>query len=129
VLPNSLIRAHGFVRPGTHSTGATTGGATAPPYAARVRLKASKDLSGFSPGAQVVARALKKYGMILADGGNVTFTAATDDLTTHKWQEVGLGSQSLKGATGLAWSDFEVVELGPRIDWRSGDCARTPLAQ
>ncbi len=126
VLPNALIRAHVFVRPGTHSTGATTGGPSAPPYAARLRLKASKDLSALSPGARVVAQALKRYGMFLADGGNVTFTAATDALTTHRWSEVGVDSASLKG---LSWNDFEVVELGSRTDWYSGSCTRTPISR
>jgi serine/threonine-protein kinase len=126
ILPNSLIRAHVFVRPGTHSPPATSGGSTAPPYATRVRLKASKDISTLSTGAQVIARALKKYGMILADGGNVTFTAATDALTAHKWSAVGVSSGSLKG---LSWSDFEVVDLGTRIDARTGDCMRTPITQ
>ena len=126
VLPNSLIRAHVFVRPGTHSTGATSGGPSAPPYAARLRLKGSKDLSGLSPGARVVAQALKRYGMFLADGGNVTFTAATDALTTRKWSEVGVDPTSLKG---LSWNDFEVVELGARTDWYSGSCSRTPISR
>jgi serine/threonine-protein kinase len=126
VLPNSLIRAGIYVRPGTHSTGATSGGAAAPPYSARLRLKVSKDLSGLAPGPRVIAQALKKYGMFLADGGNVTFTAATDALTTHKWSEVGVDSASLKG---LSWSDFEVVDLGPRTNWNSGSCSRTPIAR
>jgi serine/threonine-protein kinase len=126
ILPNNLIRADIYVRPGTHSTGATSGGASAPPYATRVRLKASKDISGLSSGAQVIARALKKYGMILADGGNITFTAATDALTAHTWSSVGVGTSSLKG---LSWNDFEVVELGARIDYGSGSCSRTPITQ
>jgi serine/threonine-protein kinase len=126
VLPNSLIRARIFVRPGTHSTGATSGGSAAPPYSARLRLKASKDLSGLAAGPRVIAQALKKYGMFLADGGNVTFTAATDALTAHRWSEVGVDSSSLKG---LSWNDFEVVDLGARIDWGSGSCSRTPIAR
>lgn len=36
----------------------------------RVRLKASVDLSGFGPQSRVVLRALKRYGMILADNGH-----------------------------------------------------------
>lgn len=126
VLPNSLIRAHVYVRPGTHSTSATGGGAAAPPYAARLRLKASKDLSGLGAGARVVARALQRYGMFLADGGNVTFTAATDALTAHRWSAVGVDSGSLKS---LSWSDFEVVELGTRLDYGAGSCSRTPIAR
>lgn len=124
ILPNELIRHLIYVRPGTHSTPPTGGSASAPPYAARLRLKATKDISGLSAGAQVVARALKKYGMFLADGGNITFTAATDDLTAHTWAEVGMDANSLKS---LSWNDFEVVELGARIDYGSGSCDRTPI--
>ncbi len=126
VLPNSLIRADVYVRPGTHSTRATTGGSAAPPYSARLRLKASKDLSGLGAGARVIAQALKEYGMFLADGGNVTFTAATDALTPHGWSEVGVDSASLKG---LSWSDFEVVELGARLHYGAGSCSRTPITR
>jgi hypothetical protein len=129
VLPNSLIRHFIYVRPATHSTSATGGpDLISPPYAVRVRLKASKDISALSVGAQVIARALKKYGMILADGGNVTFTAATDDLTTHKWADadVNVTSGSLKS---LSWNDFEVVELGTRINYLSGSCDRIPITQ
>jgi serine/threonine-protein kinase len=126
ILPNSLIRADIYVRPGTHSTSATTGGISAPPYAARVRLKASKNISGLSAGAQVIARALKKHGMFLADGGNVTFTAATDELTAHKWGAVGVDASSLRS---LSWNDFEVVDLGPRLDYGAGSCSRTPITQ
>lgn len=124
ILPNNLIRDNTYVRPGTHCPGATSGPASAPPYAVRVRLKAGKDISGLSPAAQVVARALKKYGMILADGGNYTFTAASDLFTTRKWAEVGFNRSSM---TGLAWTDFEVVELGTRF--RMGDCTRTPITR
>ncbi len=126
ILPNALIRHYIYVRPGTHSTGSTSGPATAPPYLVRMRLKASKDISGMSAGAQVIAQALKKYGMILADGGNITFTATTDALTTHAWAEVGVDANSL---TGLSWNDFEVPELGTRINWDLGSCTRTPITQ
>jgi hypothetical protein len=56
----------------------------------------------------VNAPALKKHGMFLADGGNLTFKAATDALTAHKWSAVGVDASSLKS---LSWSDFEVVDL------------------
>lgn len=39
------------------------------PYGARFRLKASYDISKFSPGAQVLLTQLKQYGIILGDGG------------------------------------------------------------
>jgi len=126
ILPNSLMRADIYVHPATHSTGATSGPAQAPPYGARLRLKASKDISSLTAGAQVVAKALKKYGMILSDGGNITFTATADDYTTAKWSEVSLTAQDLKS---LQWSDFEMVDGGQRIDWQAGDCEHVPLTQ
>ena len=36
----------------------------------RVRLKAAYDISRFSPAMQVILRAMKKYGMFLADNGS-----------------------------------------------------------
>ena len=41
-----------------------------PPMGARFRLKASFDISGYSPQAQVVLRAMQHYGLILADNGS-----------------------------------------------------------
>ncbi|MGC4087662.1 MAG: hypothetical protein QM756_07155 [Polyangiaceae bacterium] len=127
ILPNQHMRARVYVRPATHSVGATTGPATAPPYGSRLRLKASYDVSQLSAGAKVVARALKDYGMILSDGGNVTFTATSDRFTTAKWPDVGLGPRDL---TSLRWSDFEVVQLGARYTFDSAcDCRHTPVTQ
>ena len=112
-----------YVRPATHATGATSGPSEAPPYGVRLRLKASFDDSGLNDAAKIVAAALKKYGMIAADGGGITFTAANDRFTTHKWRDVGLGPHDLKS---LNWTDFEVVELGTRYTW-DGNCERTPI--
>ena len=126
ILPNSLMRADIYVHPATHSTGATSGGANAPPYGSRMRLKASTDISGLNAAAQVVANGLKKYGMILSDGGNLTFTGMADDYTTAKWSGVGLGANDLKS---LAWSDFEMVDGGTRLNWQDGDCSHVPITQ
>jgi len=127
ILPNRHMRSRIYVRPATHSTGATTGPMTAPPYGARLRLKASFDESRLKPAARVVARALKTYGMILSDGGNLTFTAANDRFTTAKWADVDLGPGDL---TSLTWNDFEVPELGTRYTWdNSCDCQRTPISK
>jgi serine/threonine-protein kinase len=124
ILPNELIRSDIYVHPGTHSTSATSGPADAPPYAVRLRLKADTDIAGLNPAAQVVARALQQYGMLLADGGNITFTAASDGTYSHTWEEVGFGPHDLKD---LQWSDFEVVELGERFARSEGDCQREQL--
>lgn len=123
IVPNANIRDDIYVRPGTHSTPATSGPLAAPPYAGRLRLRSDVDLSGLNPAAQVVARAMQHYGIILADAGSITFTAASDDFTDAKWDQVGLGPHDLKA---LQWSDFEVVDTGPGIVWSDGSCERTP---
>jgi serine/threonine-protein kinase len=125
ILPNRLMRSRIYVRPATHSTSATTGPADAPPYGARLRLKASFDEARLKPAARVVARALKRYGMILSDGGNLTFTATNDRFTTAKWADVDLAPSDL---TSLTWNDFEVPELGTRYTWDNAcDCQRSPI--
>jgi hypothetical protein len=50
-----------------------------PPMGQRFRLKAGFDLSGFSPEVQVILKALKKYGMILADNGSPWFISGAPD--------------------------------------------------
>ncbi len=124
ILPNSHIRDSIYVRPGTHSTGATSGPDDAPPYAARLRMRADVDISGLSAGAQVVAEALKNYGMILVDAGNLTFTGMSDADTEASWDDAQLTAQDLKG---LEWTDFEVVELGERIDYDQVECSHEPV--
>jgi serine/threonine-protein kinase len=122
ILPNSRIRGgHVFVHPATHTTSATSGGANAPPYGVHFRLRADYPLAGLSSGAQVVARAMQKYGMLLSDGGNMALTFASDQFTTHKWAEVGVTAQSL---TALQVSDFQVVDLGSTVS--TGGCTRNP---
>jgi hypothetical protein len=123
ILPNSRIRRNVYVHPGTHSTGATSGGPNLPPYGIRLRLRADFPLASLpSDGARVVARALQQYGMFLADGGTIALTAQSDRFTSHKWSDVGIDSRSLQT---IQVSDMEVVDLGSPISW-SGDCVRNP---
>ncbi|EMY79759.1 hypothetical protein LEP1GSC060_0911 [Leptospira weilii serovar Ranarum str. ICFT] len=48
-----------------------------PPMGTRFRLKASFNIDGFSKENQVILRALKKYGMILADNGSDWFMSGS----------------------------------------------------
>ncbi|MBI3748335.1 MAG: hypothetical protein HY262_05765 [Chloroflexi bacterium] len=50
-----------------------------PPMGLRVRLKASFDTSRLSPQARVIAEALKRYGMILADNGSPWYVTGASD--------------------------------------------------
>lgn len=126
ILPNSRIRGGDvYVHPGTHTTNATSGGANAPPYGVRFRLKKDFDLQKLpTEGARTVAKALQKYGMFLADGGQITLTAADDRFTTAKWDDANVDVNSF-ALTAIQVGDFEVVEMGTPIDY-TGDCARNP---
>jgi serine/threonine-protein kinase len=124
-LPNTLIRNGRFVAPGSHATRSASGGANSPPYAARLRLRAGTDLAGLGDAARVIAEALQRYGMYLADGGNITFMGQDERDSDATWDDVGLGPHDLKD---LQWSDFEVVDSGPAIEW-TGDCERDPVTE
>jgi hypothetical protein len=119
ILPNPRIRAHVYVHPGTHA-GAPRGPLNAPAMGARFRLKSSFDMSQLTPAAQVVARAMQKYGMFLSDGGNITLTAQNDLDTTAKYAAIDFGSHDMQP---IKVTDFEVIDSGPGIRM-SDDCVR-----
>jgi hypothetical protein len=125
ILPNPLIRRRIYVHPATHSAPETTGPEDAPPYGALMRLKADVSLASLKPAAQVVARALQRYGMYLADAGVLTFSTKSDQLSAHSWKEVGLGAHDLKS---LHWRDFELVDAGERREWK-GQCVRQQVVR
>jgi len=120
ILPNASIRAGYYVHPATHA-GGPRGPADAPPYGARLRLRADYPLGTLSPAAQVVARAMQRYGMLLADGGLITLTAQSDRFTTAKWSGL-LGPYDLSQLTP---ADFQMVDGGARIPL-TYDCVRNP---
>jgi serine/threonine-protein kinase len=117
ILPNDRVK-RGFVHPATHGT-STGGGASAPSYGVHLRLRADYPIANLPPGAQVVARAMQKYGMYHADGGNIALTADSDRHTTAKWAGL-LGPTDL---SALKVTDFEVIDHGSPIAL-TGDCAR-----
>lgn len=53
-----------------------------PPMGARFRLKATFDISGFLPETQVILRAMKRYGLMLADNGSNWFFGGASE---HGW--------------------------------------------
>lgn len=124
ILPNSMIRAKKYVYPATHGTN-TSGPMTSIPYGGHMRLKADYPVENLKPAAQVVARAMQKYGMYMADGGNIALTAQADVVSCATWAEVDLGPQDLNM---LKATDFEVIDHGPTMDV-TYDCTRVPLTE
>ncbi|HEY6032773.1 MAG TPA: hypothetical protein VIV58_00900 [Kofleriaceae bacterium] len=116
ILPNNRIKP-GFVAPATHST-STSGTGDLPYYGVHLRLRADYPIASLPAGARVVARAMQKYGMYQADGGNIALTAQSDRHTTAKWAGL-LGARDL---AALKVTDFVVIDHGAAT---SGDnCAR-----
>lgn len=97
------VRAtNGYVYPASHRAGSAAG---ALPMGARLRLKSSKDISGYAAPVQKIFQAMKTYGLIVADNGSDMYVQGTYDT---RWDN-GL----LNPAFGsLHASDFEVVHLG-----------------
>ena len=119
ILPNDRIRGGVYMSPGTHSTGAADGAAAGPPFGTRLRLKADYATADLSPGAQVVAEAMKQYGIILADGGTIALTAQSDRFTVAKWD----GLLRPDDLASIPITAFEVVDLGEMRAY-DGDCQR-----
>ncbi|HTM12731.1 MAG TPA: hypothetical protein VL127_07455 [Bryobacteraceae bacterium] len=90
-----------YVWPARHYASSLTG-AQYPPMGARFRLKASFDMSGFSPTNQVILTALKQYGMMLADNGSAWFLSGAPD--------AGWNNDDLHALTTIAGSNFEAVD-------------------
>ena len=91
-----------FVWPARHFASSLTG-TQYPPMGLRMRLKASFDVSGFSAPVQVILRALKKYGMILADNGSAWFVSGVPD---ERWNDDMLVGELAR----VKGSDFEAVD-------------------
>jgi hypothetical protein len=102
----TLRATNGYVWPASHRAGSN---AQALPMGARLRLRASKDLSGYAPPLQKIFRAMQRYGLIVADNGSDMYISGAFD---PRWNNDILNP----AFRSLTASDFEVIELG----WRGG---------
>ena len=95
-----------FTAPATHAAGNNWG--TGNIIGMRIRLNANFDISGFSPTNQIILKAMKQYGMILADNGGYMFFQGTPD---PRWDD-----NDLNALKAIPSSDFEVVKMAPVYD-------------
>jgi len=99
------VRAtNGYVWPASHQAG-NTGGAL--PMGARLRLKASKDLSSYPPIVRNIFRGMQTHGLIVADNGTDLYVSGAMD---SRWNNDELNP----AFRSLTANDFEVITLG----WR-----------
>lgn len=109
------VRAtNGYVWPASHQAGSTSG---ALPMGARLRLKASKDLSGYPAHVQRIFQAMKTYGLIVADNGSDMYVQGAYDT---RWDN-GVLNPAFRSLTA---SDFDVLQLG----WRPPVATSAPAA-
>jgi hypothetical protein len=91
-----------------------------PPMGARLRLKASTDISLFNAQSKVIAQAMKDYGVIIADNGsNYYFSGASYSPNSTNQFALTFSDadilDSIRGLQSLHYGDFEVVDLTPII--------------
>jgi hypothetical protein len=94
----------GFIHPATHFASSSSD-PTLPPMGLRLRLKASFSLATYRGEALVVLRALRRYGLIVADNGSSWYITGAPD---PRWRDEDL--DQLKRVPGSA---FEAVRTGP----------------
>jgi hypothetical protein len=94
----------GYIHPATHLASGDSD-PNLPPMGLRLRLKASFSLAGYRGQALVVLRALKRYGLIVADNGSSWYITGAP---SPRWHDEDL--DQLKRIPGSA---FEAVRSGP----------------
>jgi hypothetical protein len=99
----------GYIHPATHLASSSTD-PNLPPMGLRLRLKADFSLSGYRGQALVILRALKRYGLIVADNGSSWYITGAPD---RRWSDEDL--DQLKTVPGSA---FEAVSSGPILHKR-----------
>jgi hypothetical protein len=78
-----------------------------PPMGTRFRLRANFNISGFSATNQIILKALKKYGMMIADNGSAWYLSGAPD---PRWND-----DDLHNLGKLTGADFEVVDVSPMM--------------
>jgi hypothetical protein len=92
-----------FIDPARHFA-SSDASSSLPPMGMRVRLKASFDISTFPSEVQVILRAMKKHGMLLADNGSGWYVSGAPD---PRWSD-----ENLATLRRVPSSAFEVVRMG-----------------
>lgn len=120
-----------YVRPASHA-GGPSGPPETVPYGARLRLRADFDMTGYNAAARVILRTMQRYGIVLADGGNIALTFESDRNADTLWaDDLGIEPRTFSdGSAGnetpVRVTDFAVLDTGPRIG-ETYDCVRTPI--
>jgi hypothetical protein len=98
-----------FVWPARHYASSLTG-TQYPRMGERFRLKASFDITPYPADVQVILRAMKKYGIILADNGSAWYVSGTPDV---RWNDDNLHTLSQLFGSNFEAVDATVLRISP----------------
>lgn len=98
-----------YILPATHSGGSYTG-TNYPPMGLRLRLKAGFDISKYDKDMQIILKAMKKYGLVVADVGSDMYVSGVHD---SRWND-----EVLNALKKLKASDFEAVYTGYALPYK-----------
>jgi FG-GAP-like repeat len=107
--------------PATHWATNLADNANNPMMGARFRLKANFNISGFNPSTQVILRALKKYGMLLADNGSPWYISGMSNVN---WPSAVLSD--IKSINGGNFEAVDVASMIVNINSGEAKSATTP---
>lgn len=108
---------NGYVWPARHAASSSSD-ATLPPMGLRLRLKSSVDTSRLPMQARIVAEAMKRYGVILADNGSAWYVSGAPD---DRWD-----NDTLHALGTLTGGDFEAVDTSRLMVTPDSAASRSP---
>jgi hypothetical protein len=114
----TAANTNGYIWPARHLTSNNPNAPQIPPMGARFRLKASYNISGYPAAMQVILKAMKTYGIILADNGSNWYVPGSPDA---RWD-----NDMLHLLDNLTGNDFEAVDTSRlMVDYDSGATGST----
>ncbi len=99
----------GYIRPASHSDGRGGHDPDLPPMGLRLRLKADYDLARFSVPIQKILRAMKRYGVVVADTGSDMYVSGQHH---DNWDD-----DLLRELSRVTAGDFEALYTGEVIPY------------
>jgi hypothetical protein len=103
------VTSEHFIWPAEHEAGSKRS-RDYPPMGARFRLKASFPISGYSRATQVVLRAMKTFGLILADNGSPWYFQGA---ASTQWSMTMISQLKTIPASAFQAVDESSLERGP----------------
>ncbi|WP_230686372.1 hypothetical protein [Catellatospora vulcania] len=104
-----------YVWPARHAA-SNSSDAALPPMGLRLRLKANVDTSKMPKQARIIAEAMKKYGVIVADNGSPWYLSGSPD---DRWS-----NDALRALKNLQGSDFEAVDTAALMGSKNSGAVR-----